>query len=212
MELVSWGGHTFFAPAWDKDQKINNVCKWDTAFRVYAAVYSEANPSCAAEIWQYIYVIHKAATNYQWDNVAFYDFTFRQLMARKPWRSWSKTLTQAWNLAMTDPVSKGGNNSKTVQSAPHNNSRSWKDDCCWKFNKNKCPKTAHDCNYDHRCTYCGGWNHGFYNCHKRLHKRSSGGDGRGSSAPLPQPDEHVNTSSPPKSQICDPYLQVDLSK
>ena len=51
-------------------------------------------------------MIHRAASAYQWDNVAFYDFTFRQLKATKPWQSWSKTYVQAWNLAMDDPLGK----------------------------------------------------------------------------------------------------------
>ena len=29
MELVSKGGHTFFVPARDRDNKINNIKKWD---------------------------------------------------------------------------------------------------------------------------------------------------------------------------------------
>ena len=45
VELITKGGHTYFAPAKENDAKINNVRKWDAAFRVYAAIYSEANPS-----------------------------------------------------------------------------------------------------------------------------------------------------------------------
>ena len=44
MQLVTRGGATYFAPACDKESKINGIHKWDQAFRVYAAVYSEANP------------------------------------------------------------------------------------------------------------------------------------------------------------------------
>ena len=98
MELVSKGGHTYFAPARERGNRINNVKKWDQAFRVYATIYAEAHPEHSVKIWQYIYVIHRAAATYQWENVAFYDYTFRQLMATKPWRSWAKTYTQAWNL------------------------------------------------------------------------------------------------------------------
>ena len=79
---------------------ISNVRKWEQAFRVYAAVYSEVNPSRAADIWQYVYVINTAAASYQWDNISEYDFTFRHLMASKPNRSRAKTYAQAWNLCM----------------------------------------------------------------------------------------------------------------
>lgn len=63
MELASRGGQTYFAPARDR-VKITGIRKWDQAFRVYAAIYSESNPERVAEIWQYIYVIHRAPTVY----------------------------------------------------------------------------------------------------------------------------------------------------
>ena len=94
MELVSKGGATYFAPRSRDSPKINSIRKWEQAFRIYAAVYSKANPSRASEIWEYVYVINTAASAYPWECVAFYDFTFRQLMAAKPMRSWSKTYTQ----------------------------------------------------------------------------------------------------------------------
>ena len=56
----------------------------------------------ASELWQYVYVIQTAAYSNPWDNVAFYDITFRELMASKPWRSWAKTYTQGWNMAFNN--------------------------------------------------------------------------------------------------------------
>ena len=156
--------------------KINSIRKWDQAFRVYAAIYTNANPECSSEICQYVYVIHTAATANPWDNVYYYDINFRELMASKPWRSWGKTYTQGWNMAFNN-----NNNNSYYQSnnqqfnsskmiAGSASSKSWKDDCCWCFNKNRCKKTGSECNYDHRCTFCGVWNHGFHNCRKRLGK------------------------------------------
>ena len=81
IELVSRGGATFFAPVQDRDTKINSVCKWEQAFRIYAAIYTRVNPERASEVWQYVYVINTATLSYHWDNVAYYDVTFRQLMA-----------------------------------------------------------------------------------------------------------------------------------
>ena len=86
MEIVSRGGETFILPI-DKDSKITNVRRWEQAFRIYAVIYSQANPHRAAEIWQYVYVINSAAATYVWENVANYDYTFRQLMACNPNRS-----------------------------------------------------------------------------------------------------------------------------
>ena len=170
LELVSKGGQTYFAPAKDR-AKITSVHKWDQAFRVYAAIYSEANLNCSAEIWQYIYVIHRAALVYNWDNVSFYDHTFRQLMVSKPWRSWAKTYTQAWNLAMNDPIARNNFNSGGNAGFKTDGEHDWRDFCCWKFNRNK--RKKNNCHYDHRCRYCGGWNHGYYNCRKHLRNSRS---------------------------------------
>ena len=91
MELVSRNGSTFFVPSEGNTNKINGIRQWEQAFRVYAAIYSAANPGRAAEIWQYVYVINTAATSYTWENVSTYDYTFRQLMAFNPGRNWSKS-------------------------------------------------------------------------------------------------------------------------
>ena len=107
VELVSSGSHTYFRPM--KDTQITGLRKWEQAFRVYAAIYTESNPERSGEIWQYMHGINVAASSYHWDNVASYDLTFRQLMAFKPHRSWVKTYNQGWNLAMRDPIAKNNN-------------------------------------------------------------------------------------------------------
>ena len=171
VELVSKGGHTYFKPV--KDTHINGLCKWEQAFRVYAAIYSKANPERAVEVWQYMHVINVVASAYQWSNVAYYDMTFRQLMEFNPNRSWSKTYNQGWNLTLKEPLGpkqnhyQERNNDELTRS--QGKQHNWRDDCCWKFNKNRCRHP--NCDFDHRCTFCGGWNHGFYNCRKRLGKK-----------------------------------------
>ena len=171
IEVIKKDGSTFRLPdgGSSRETKIYNVRRWEQAFRVYAAVYSEQNPHRSAEIWQYVHIINTAAVSYAWENVAFYDYTFRQLMERKPNRSWAKIYTQMWNLAMTDHINKsnqgqysgGGNNSSYNQSSGSgggNNPRKhgdWRDRCCWRFNKNKCSKW--NCKFDHRVQYKGMW-------------------------------------------------------
>ena len=92
VELVSRDGHTYFKPV--RELQINGLWKREQAFRVYAAIYTEANPARSGEIWQYMPCINVAASSYQWDNVASYDLTFRQLMAFKPQRSWQKLIAK----------------------------------------------------------------------------------------------------------------------
>ena len=49
LQFFYQNGETFFVPA-DKENKISSIRKWEQAFRVYAAIYCAANPSCSAEI------------------------------------------------------------------------------------------------------------------------------------------------------------------
>ena len=44
MQLVNRDGQMYFAPAKSSAGCINGIKKWDQAFRVYAAIYSEGNP------------------------------------------------------------------------------------------------------------------------------------------------------------------------
>ena len=105
-ELVFREGKPVIVPHVDKTRIINSFKKWETAFRVYAAIYSQANPGRSAEIWQYVFVISTAANAYYWSNVAEYDFAFRHMMASNPKRSWSKVFTQMWNLCLTESMPK----------------------------------------------------------------------------------------------------------
>ena len=103
VNLVNRDGQTYFVPH-QKESKISGVRKWEQAFRVYAAIYSQESPSRAAEIWQYVHIINMAAASYVWEDVAYYDYTFRQLMAQNPDRSWAKIYNQIWNLSMRNPI------------------------------------------------------------------------------------------------------------
>lgn len=98
-------------------------------------------------------------------------------MAKKPWRSWAKTYTQAWNLALNEPAANKTQVAATTGPAQSGNLGGgsgkygdWRDDCCWHFNRNHCTKTNDSCKFDHCFTYCGKWGHGFHNCRKRLAK------------------------------------------
>ena len=154
----------------DVTPKITNIRKWEQAFRMYATIYAEANPHRSAEIFQYISIINGAATKYIWDNVAYYDYTFRQLMARKPHRSWAKIYNQMWNVALTEPLqfnnhsnAQGGQGSSSDN---RNKRRDWRDGCCWKFNKGHC-KHGPRCRFEHRCTFCGSYNHPLKSCRRK---------------------------------------------
>ena len=184
LELMVRDGHPYFSTRHGESGKVSNIRKWDHAFRVYTTIYVQSNPHRAGEIMQYMHVIHTAAANYSWESVSYYDFMFRHLMAAKPWRSWAKKYNQGWNLALRRDH--GGNLSHSSYSQganqPAAKRRDWKEDCCWKYNNNKCNK-GNDCKYDHRRTYCGAWNHSFYNCRKRKPRGAAGNKDQSGKSP-----------------------------
>ena len=211
FQLISQGTNSYLTtPDHRNGGKIHSIKKWDQAFRVYAAIYTQANPGRSGEIWQYVYIIHTAAASNPWENVAHYDITFRELMASKPWRSWGKIYAQGWNMAFnnnnlsghghnTNYGSMNGQGSSNSNRGNQNNnsqSNSWKDDCCWRYNKNKCTRTSNECRYDHRCTHCAGWYHSYNNCRKRLNRGNGGNGGK--------PNNWSNNTKPstsPKKQV-----------
>ena len=187
LELINKDGMTYVVPA--KEAKISSIRRWEQAFRIYAAIYSAANPQRSAEIWQYVYIINSAAAAYHWDNVSYYDTTFRQLMAFNPQRSWAKIYTQMWNLALRDPINRStgtgtynnwyGPQNRTssngAASAGNGNDRDQpkkKNRYCWKFNKNVECTDGRNCKFPHKCYYCDG-NHGKYCCLKIQRKENN---------------------------------------
>ena len=175
MDLIYRDGRSYFIPA-QTDNRINGLKQWEQAFRIYAAIYSAANPTRSAEIWQYVFVINTAPSTYVWDNVANYDYTFRHLMPQNPNRSWSRIYNQMWNLAMRDVIPKNsvfgtswqgchegiGPTTNGVSNANHKGGstpgvtgRGRKPKYCWAFNRGNC-KNGPTCNFVHRCSYCDG--------------------------------------------------------
>ena len=183
---VTRGSDTFLSPIENEGNGITSIRKWEQAFRVYATIFSKANPIRAAEIWQYIHVINVAASSYQWDNVAEYDFAFRQLMHANPRRSWAKTYNQIWNLTLRDPIVRTNYSGHTSGSYGnhnggynnHNGGNSQtagpkKADTCWKFNRSGHCSEGRNCKWPHKCKYCRGTSHGYNSCRKRLAKQST---------------------------------------
>ena len=172
FEWVNRDGETFLVPATSKDSKITGIKKWEQAFRVYATIYCGANPNRSREIWQYVSVIHTAASTFLWDNVAQYDYTFRHLMAFNPLRSWALTYNQMWNICMKDPISRAGNgqfgggSTNYTQNKSFGQGSSKKPSYCWAFNKNVKCKFGKSCKFVERCSYCDKASHGVISCPK----------------------------------------------
>ena len=170
MQLVNRDGISYFVPAIDRETKIDNIKKWEQAFRVYTTIYCKANPNRAGEILQYVDVIHRAAAIFNWDNVAKYDYVFRQLMAEKPHRSWAKVYTQMWNITLNEPIKKFNEHSTPNKYKANGNGQNKRESFCWKYNKNACTY-GKSCKFEHKCSYCGVKGHPVLNCHKKHGKK-----------------------------------------
>ena len=178
LQLVHRDGFAYFVPA-QSAAKVNGVRRWEQAFRIYTAIYSQANPSRAAEIWQYVHTINIAASTYTWDNVYYYDVTFRQMMAQNPHRSWAKTYTQMWHLAMREHLPRNGGNFRSFSSVSFNGGKSpaagsgsngknfkKKPKYCWGHNRVGGCKDGAKCKFIHRCSYCDSGDHAKHACPK----------------------------------------------
>ena len=138
-----------------------------------------------------IYMINTVAVCYVWENIAFYDFTFCQMMALNPQRSWAKTYNQMWNLVMHEPVHKGpsgqfNGNYRSRQSNRDGGGHRFRRPC-WKFNKNQ--GCSNNCDFDHKLllnSYCGG-SHAVLDCHKLRFKQDKDKSCGGSSSSSHKP-------------------------
>ena len=190
LEWCIRDGATYLAPA-EKDKKITNVRRWDQVFRIYASIYCRANPDRAGEIWQYIEVMHTAAAAYIWDNVAKYDYVFRQLMEFNPKRSWAITYGHMWNLTLVEPLPKHyqNNSSGNVgagfkrmgetkklsntaagnRNSQNSNQKKKNGRYCWGLNGkgNHC-HFGDSCKFINKCSYCDSTHHGITKCPKLL--------------------------------------------
>ena len=53
FQLIAQGTNSYLSPPDPRGNgnKINNIKKWDQAFRVFAAIYTQANPNRSSEVW-----------------------------------------------------------------------------------------------------------------------------------------------------------------
>ena len=170
-ELVFKDGLNYWREKEDRDAKITGYRKWEQAFRVYAHIFASANPHRSAEVWQYVDTIHSASTTFAWDNVMQYDFRFRKQIASMPQRCWGTVNTQLWAWCMRESVqqTRGGS-----QNYAQKGKKQGKEGICWKFNKHKCPRSAAECRFEHKCGYCGAAGHTSLACFKKKRDEESG--------------------------------------
>ena len=156
VELHNKDGRPYWVPAATKDNEINNVRQWEQCFRVYAAIYSRANPLRATEIWQYIEIINQAAATLcgiMWPSMI--------TILGKTWPEIPKEVGQKL-------LSICGTSDLKEHKANHPQLSQQKGvkNVCWRFNRGNCPYGP-KCRFEHRCGYCGGHSHTSQVCRKK---------------------------------------------
>ena len=74
MEMVNWGGLTYWIPLSDKGTtQINSFNCWEQAFRVFANIYTKSSTHHMFELIESNHVIYLATQKYPWENVAMND-------------------------------------------------------------------------------------------------------------------------------------------
>ena len=172
MELVLKNGKAFWTPvASTETANINCFSKWEQAFRIFSNVYTWAHPHHASELIQYNHVVHTISMSYAWGNVYAYDKEFCMHLSKHKERSWAIILQQAWSMRLKDRIRNDNfnGNMSTVKSSSKGN------EPCRRFNRGRC-NFGTSCRYEHHCSYCGKFGHGFFNCQRAdKDKRNSSG-------------------------------------
>lgn len=165
LQVVNNDGRSYFVPA-DKDnfKDITGYKQWEVAFKVFMGVYLTKWPERAGELLEYSHVIQTASLTYPWESVYNYDIAIRELMTDKPNRLWGSICHHTWAIELGEPM--GKMNTVVSNSFGSGNMNRQYKKICWKFNKGRCNFGA-NCEFDHRCSVCGGRNHGRHNCYKR---------------------------------------------
>lgn len=159
FQIVDDEGKPAFALYTPKDlYSINSFKKWELAFDIFAKIYADFYPLRAPELLEYKHIIRRGVELLPWTNVYNYDQIFRQHLEKNPGRTWSKKHHETWTNHVTDP--------KTTRPGTADGDNKKVKPPCRFFNKNGKCKRSRACDHDHKCSYCGLYGHGRYNCHK----------------------------------------------
>lgn len=166
LQVVHQEGSTYFVPVdCDNVKDITSCKQWEVAFKVFMGIYISKWPERSDELLQYSHNVQVAATMYPWENVFNYGIAMREIHTDHPERLWGQICQHTWALELGEPSQKTNFVQANNTSTATPNVRSPRK-VCWKFNKGRCTYGA-ACEYDHRCSVCGGRNHGRSTCYKR---------------------------------------------
>lgn len=133
---------------------INGFRRWMTAFSAYSRIYTRAHPERGPETHQYILDIQEATTTYTWDSIYAYDKIFRMYMEKKPLHDWGTPYTKYWNKVLR----RKDHDATGPRTAGYRGQRQNRK-VCWKYNKfGKCDR-GRECEFEHKCAFCGRFGH-----------------------------------------------------
>lgn len=164
LNMIYKDGMPAFIPA-DREafKDITGYKQWEVAFKVFMGVFISKWPDRANELLEYSHVIHTASLTYPWESVFNYDIAMREILTDNPNRLWGTICQHTWALEIGEP-----GNKVNAQVIPGGSKVLGKtgSKICWRFNKGRCT-FGDNCEFDHRCSVCGGRNHGRHNCYRR---------------------------------------------
>lgn len=163
--LTSRQGKMYHVPPLDReDNTIATFKRWQTAFKVFMAVYLEEHPDRshkAIELIQYTQMIEEMTTTWIWENVFKYDKSHRRMMQTFPRRKWHVPYDIGKShLKVTHAMNPNNNNPRFHK--PGQGSKP-KKEICRNFNRGKC-SYGNSCRFDHKCAICGKYGHCALNC------------------------------------------------
>lgn len=176
LQMVNVDGKIGVEAAARNTPSIGNYQQWQSAFRVFSAIYQKAFPGTGIELLEYEHNIQNASRHFIWPNVAVYDRLFRKRVARKFKKgkkvSWADKYAKAWDFELQEKLAKpynlfsprgnGGSQPANNTSTPTTQKR----EICLFFNKTGKCRYGSKCHRDHRCLNCGARGHGMVNCYK----------------------------------------------
>lgn len=177
LNMVTKGGRVCVESADKAPSNITNYQQWQSAFRVFSAIYQRAFPDKSLELLEYEHNIQNAARHFIWRNVATYDRMFRKRVARRYLKgkriSWAEKYARAWDFELQEKLTKPynlfnpkGSTGTSPTPGTSGTAQQGRKEICIYFNKTGKCRYGNKCHREHRCMNCGARGHAMINCFK----------------------------------------------
>ena len=131
--------------------KITSFEQWTESFHVYVAVYCQAHRLQTAAIMKYAATVQEIAKRSGTTAALFDDEKFRTWQQHQPVVQWGVVNSELF-LQSSSVIEGSGPRSKAPFPGPASSTTGR----CWAFNRTGFCTRGKQCQYSHRCTWCGG--------------------------------------------------------